>query len=257
MTWFFDLILDLDAHLLLMLNSLRNEFGDVFMYDFSGKWVWIGFYVAIFYALVRRFGFVRGIIYALGAALTVVFADQMCASVIRPLVGRMRPSNLENPLSAFVNIVNNYRGGPNGFPSCHAANTFGLALYTTLVFRNLRFCIFVFLWALVNCWSRMYLGVHYPGDLLVGAIVGCVGAFVCYCLAGLMQNHVTRRGTSRGSFLGVRMYNEQPAPPALAGKVGVWSIRRFGDPFDWSDFPVIVGVVTVICLLVKATLAVL
>ena len=56
MTWFFDLILDLDAHLLLMLNSLRNEFGDVFMYDFSGKWVWIGFYLAIFYALVRRFG---------------------------------------------------------------------------------------------------------------------------------------------------------------------------------------------------------
>lgn len=53
------------------------------------------------------------------------------------------------------------------------------------------------------------------------------------------------------------MYKEQPTPPALAGKVGVWSIKRFGDPFDWSDFPVIVGVVTVICLLVKATLAVL
>lgn len=110
------------------------------------------------------------------------FADQVGATVIRPVVCRLRPANLENPISEFVQIVNGYRGGRYGFPSCHAANTFGLAFFLFYLFRNRALNWFIMLWAVVTCYSRSYLGVHYPGDLLVGAFVGFVGASLCYWL---------------------------------------------------------------------------
>ena len=69
-----------------------------------------------------------------------------------------------------------------GFPSCHAANTFGLAFFLFYLFRNRALNWFIMLWAVVTCYSRSYLGVHYPGDLLVGAFVGFVGASLCYWL---------------------------------------------------------------------------
>lgn len=106
------------------------------------------------------------------------------ASLIRPEVARLRPSNLENPLSEMVHIVNGYRGGSYGFPSCHAANTFGLAFFVVYLFRSRLLSTFILVWALVTCYSRAYLGVHYPGDLLAGAVLGFVGASLCY---GLFQ----------------------------------------------------------------------
>ena len=97
---------------------------------------------------------------------------------------KRHPPNLENPLSAMVHIVNGYRGGSYGFPSCHAANTFGLAFFILYLFRSRLLSTFILAWALVTCYSRAYLGVHYPGDLLAGAVLGFVGASLCY---GLFQ----------------------------------------------------------------------
>lgn len=97
----------------------------------------------------------------------------------------MRPSNPDNPLSAAVTVVNGYRGGRYGFPSCHAANTWALTALLIPVLRNRLSTASLILWAVLNCWSRMYLGVHYPGDILAGTAVGIA--------AGLLVLSATRR----------------------------------------------------------------
>lgn len=171
-----------DTDLLLAINGWRAEWADKFMYAFSGKWIWIPMYASILYVIIRNLHWKVAIGCAVAIALTIVFADQIGASVMRPLFCRLRPSNLDNPVSEFVQVVNNYRGGRYGFPSCHAANTFGLAFFVFYLFRNRALNCFIMVWAVLTCYSRAYLGVHYPGDLLVGAILGFVGASLCYWL---------------------------------------------------------------------------
>lgn len=179
-------LVEIDTDLLLAVNGWRAEWADYFMFVFSGKWIWVPMYVSIFYVIVRNFNWQMALWCVIAVALTIIFADQVCATVIRPLVCRLRPTNPENPLSELVQIVNDYRGGRYGFPSCHAANTFGLAFFIFYLFRNRALNWFIMLWAIVTCYSHSYLGVHYPGDLLVGAIVGFIGATLCYRLFCLL-----------------------------------------------------------------------
>lgn len=175
-------LVEMDTDLLLAINGARAEWADFFMYAFSGKWICVPLYVAILYVIVRNLHWKVAIGCAVAIALTITFADQIGATVIRPLVCRLRPANLENPVSEFVHIVNGYRGGRYGFPSCHAANTFGLAFFLFYLFRNRALNWFIMIWALLTCYSRSYLGVHYPGDLLAGALLGFAGASLCYWL---------------------------------------------------------------------------
>lgn len=174
--------INLDTDLFFSINRMHNTYFDYFMSAYSGKWIWIPMYAAILYVMIRNFSWKTTLMCVIGVALTITFADQMCSSVIRPFFERMRPSNLNNPISEFVHIVNNHRGGRYGFPSCHSSNAFGLAFYIFFVFRKKWLTFFMMSWALLTCYSRVYLGVHYPGDLLAGAIVGLTGAYLMYFL---------------------------------------------------------------------------
>ncbi|WP_288316415.1 phosphatase PAP2 family protein [uncultured Mediterranea sp.] len=183
-TEFLSSLIEADNACLLAINGWHAPWADTFMYAFSGKWIWIPLYASLLYVIGRNLRWQVAVGCAVAIALTIVFADQVGASLIRPEVARLRPSNLENPLSEMVHIVNGYRGGSYGFPSCHAANTFGLAFFVVYLFRSRLLSTFILVWALVTCYSRAYLGVHYPGDLLAGAVLGFVGASLCY---GLFQ----------------------------------------------------------------------
>ena len=174
---------DLDAALLLWINSFHSPFFDQFMNLVSGKWVWVPMYVGIFIVLAMRLGFkpkLVAILATIGVAL--FFSDFVCAEVIRPIFNRPRPTQLGSGICHLVHIVDNYRGGDYGFPSCHASNSFMLATTAALLFRNKILSTFFFLWALAMCYSRAYLGVHYPGDLLAGAVWGTIVAFALYAL---------------------------------------------------------------------------
>lgn len=173
---------DLDARLLLIVNGAHSPFFDAVMWCISGRWIWVPFYIALTYMLFRRFSWKRATLCLITIGLIILAADQTCASLIRPEVCRLRPANLNNPLSHLVHVVNGYRGGRYGFPSCHAANTFALAMFMSLVFRNKRFTVMMFSWAIVVSYSRMYLGVHYFGDLFCGASVGSLFAVLFYLL---------------------------------------------------------------------------
>lgn len=180
---------DIDARLLLIVNGAHSPFFDSVMWCISGRWIWGPFYAVLAYLLFRRMSWKRASICLVTIGLIILAADQTCATLIRPEIGRLRPANLNNPLSSFVHVVNGYRGGRYGFPSCHAANTFALAVFMSLVIRHKWFTVMMFSWAFVVSYSRMYLGVHYFGDLFCGATIGSLFAVLFYYL----QNYLFKR----------------------------------------------------------------
>lgn len=180
---------DIDARLLLIVNGAHSPFFDSVMWCISGRWIWVPFYAVLAYLLFRRMSWKRASICLVTIGLIILSADQTCATLIRPEIGRLRPANLNNPLSSFVHVVNGYRGGRYGFPSCHAANTFALAVFMSLVIRHKWFTVMMFSWAFVVSYSRMYLGVHYFGDLFCGTTIGSLFAVLFYYL----QNYLFKR----------------------------------------------------------------
>lgn len=127
---------EVDTNVFLFFNGIHSPFWDYFMSAFTGKIIWVPMYATILYILLINFHWKVVLCYVAAIALTITFADQMCSSIIRPVVARLRPANPENPIVDLVHIVNGYRGGSYGFPSCHAANSFGLAMYVVFLFRN-------------------------------------------------------------------------------------------------------------------------
>ena len=166
----------MDTMVFLTVNSHHNAYFDSVMWLVSGKLIWVPMYVSLFFVLLKNYSskVVFAILLAIG--VVILFTDSFTAQVIRPWVCRLRPSNLDNPMSSMVHIVDGYRGGAYGFPSNHASNTWGLAFFITFLFRRYKLTFFFFLWALLVCYSRMYLGVHYFGDLLIGGLLALAGA---------------------------------------------------------------------------------
>lgn len=176
-----DFFLDLDKNLFLELNSYHAEWLDSIMMYVTETLVWIPLYLIIAFFIFKVYG-KKGILILVCIALTILLADQITSSFMKPFFARLRPTH-DPELENLVHIVNNYRGGKFGFASSHAANTFGLALFIFLLFRQrTRHVLWIFVWALLVAYSRIYLGVHFPGDILVGALVGMVCAAGCFYL---------------------------------------------------------------------------
>ncbi len=188
-----DTLIDLDSQLLLFFNSFHTPFLDRFMMLFTSRFIWAPMYALILLLFFKKYNPLRAGVFVVMLVAAIALTDQTCATLLRPMFERLRPSNLANPLSESVNIVDGYRGGRYGFPSCHAANSFALAIFLSLVVRRRGFTLVIFGWAALNSYSRMYLGVHYPGDILVGASIGSAFGYVCYRVAKLTALRLIKR----------------------------------------------------------------
>lgn len=173
-----DFLIEVDTALLLYINSFYSAFGDIFIPIYTEKLTWLPLYVALIYYVVKRWG--RNAWWIIAAMILCVgLADFISSSILKPLVERPRPSRVPE-LEGILHLVNGYRSGRFGFVSSHAANTIGLSFLFGLLSRDRLNTAVLFVWAFLNCYSRMYLGVHYPGDILGGAIVGMLMAWLVY-----------------------------------------------------------------------------
>ena len=177
-----DALLKWDTSVTLAINGFHCGYLDNFMMMYSGRFIWIPLYLSIFIVMVRNFSIKAVICNLLVVVILITFCDQVVSTGIRPLIYRLRPANLDNPISPLINVVDGYRGGRYGFPSAHAANCWGAFFFVSYVFRRGLLSYVLAAWALVMCWSRVYLGVHYFGDVLCGMLVGLVNASIIYYL---------------------------------------------------------------------------
>ena len=239
-----DFLIDLDTSVFLWFNGMHTPLLDDFMMIFTGRFVWVPMYLAIAALLFKTFGRRLAVIYILGIALAITATDQTCATLIRPIVERLRPSNLENPLSALTQVVDGYRGGSYGFPSCHAANSFALATFVALLIKRPRISGAIFIWAVANSYSRLYLGVHYPGDLLVGAAIGSAYGLIFYLIVKRFTPKQRQESLQR---LGRPLFY-LPSSLQLAGG------HSMGIGITAGDLAISVGVLTVLSILGFAAL---
>lgn len=184
-------ILDLDKDLLIWINSFHSDWLDPIMLIITKTEFWTPLYLFFIYFIFKKLERDAWIALA-GAVLTLVLTDQITGSVMKPFFQRLRPShdpNVQNLLHLVANTKGEiYRGGLYGFASGHAANTFGIATFLWFLLSGYtRWIGFAFLWSASMTYTRLYLGVHFPGDILVGALVGVLCGFVGYKFFGWLK----------------------------------------------------------------------
>jgi undecaprenyl-diphosphatase len=176
----FDKIIDWDKGTLLTLNSFHLPWLDRFMWLCSQTIMWLPVLLLLIYVLFHNKR-EQALFLILFFALLILFTDQISSGVIKHLVARFRPTH-DPEIGNLVNIVNNYRGGDYGFVSSHAANVFAFAGLSLLLFKNWYYTVVILLWASIVSFSRIYLGVHFPLDVICGALFGFLSSVAFYYL---------------------------------------------------------------------------
>ena len=172
-------LIALDKEWLLAVNGSDSLFLDRVAHVLTTALTWLPLYLSLFYIVIRNNENFRKVLCVLaGAGLCVLLAGSVDDLIVKPTVARWRPTH-DPEIGLLVDIVDGYRGGKYGFFSAHAANTFSIAIFFCWLIRSRLLSTALVIWSLTNCWTRLYLGVHYPGDILVGLLWGGItGSFV-------------------------------------------------------------------------------
>ena len=186
-------LLHIDTEILLAINGWHAPWADKLMWIISAKATWIPLYLLLIGLLVWRYRkpaltsvkwlqkVPACVVMIVVIGLAVGAADFIASGILKDWVARPRPTRVPE-LEGVLHLVNEYRSGQYGFVSSHAANTIAVALLFSLIWRNKIATVSLMLWVAANCYSRMYLGVHYPTDVLGGLIVGSLVGGVAYCV---------------------------------------------------------------------------
>ena len=184
-------LLHIDTEVLLAINGWHAPWADRLMWIVSAKTTWIPLYLLLVGLLVWRYykPAMRSVkwlervpacvVMIVVIGLAVGAADFIASGILKDWVARPRPSRVPE-LEGVLHLVNNYRSGQYGFVSSHAATTMACAVLFSLIWRNKIATVGLMLWVAINCYSRMYLGVHYPLDIIGGLVVGTIVAVVAY-----------------------------------------------------------------------------
>jgi len=178
-----------DQHLLLLINSSNSPFWDKVMYSISGKLIWAPLYLAILIFLITKYKR-KFLIILIFIILAVALSDQISV-LVKNLTQRLRPCH-EPALAGLVHLVNNECGGMFSFVSSHATNSFNVAFLSLSFIKKRWYTIAIILWALIIGYSRVYLGVHYPGDVLCGSILGALIGWSMYKCYVLTDNNILK-----------------------------------------------------------------
>ena len=195
----------IDQQLFLFLNSLNSPFFDKVMYALSGKLIWVPLYLAILIYLgikYKRKFFIILLFIILAASL----ADQSSV-LVKNIVQRLRPCHVSS-IEGVVHLVNGECGGKFSFVSSHATNSFDVALLSLLFIKKRWFTISIIIWAMVIGYTRVYLGVHYPGDVICGSLLGAFIGWGVYNLYVLTDNKILQHK---------KYFNPNPRPPLKGG----------------------------------------
>ena len=162
----------IDSDLFLFLNGLHADWMDKVMIAITQMWVWVPLYLLLIYWVVKQYGKRCWWVF-LAVGLVVFCSDQLSAHICKPFFQRLRPCYNAN-FQGLIYLPKGLAGGKYGFVSSHAANTFAVAAFLSAALRkNRNWMGFVlYLWAFISSYSRIYLGFHYPGDILCGALLG-------------------------------------------------------------------------------------
>lgn len=183
---FIDQLIDFDKSLLLFLNGSDSLFLDGFFLTLTETTTWIPLFLSMLYVVIKNNNATRCLILLGLTVLLVIAADQFSSGFCKPFFHRFRPSH-EPSLEGLIDLANSYRGSLYGFISGHATNTFAIATYFSLIFRNRRTSVILFIWAILSSYSRIYLGLHFPGDILAGAFSGTIIAMLFYIIFKLLS----------------------------------------------------------------------
>lgn len=177
-------ILELDKEVFLYLNNIHSDFWDTIMLMITRKEPWIPFYIVILFFLIKNYK-IKALPIAIFLALTIVLSDQ--GSVfLKGSIMRLRPVHDPEIGELVHNVLR--KGGLYGFVSSHAANGFAIFIFTSRLFKNKAYFFLLFFWAAIFSYSRIYSGVHYPLDILGGAILGWAIGELSFKILMIVEN---------------------------------------------------------------------
>jgi len=192
-----EFLIDIDAQALLAVNGLHDAFQDALWWLVTSKWSSLLLLLALFWVLLRQ-NRRHALLMLAMIALTVLIADQMSSGLIKQLVQRLRPTH-DPALESAIHVINGYRGGMYGFVSSHASNFVASSTIMALVMRHRAVTLSLTVWTLMQCYSRVYLGVHYPGDIMGGILIGLLSGGLVW---GMMCWIQRRWNVPRGHYTG-------------------------------------------------------